>query len=78
MEMIESLPDHNPKSSERWPREYHLKNPNNIPLSTPHPSLNEAFIEVITKAVIICKSSHLLPSRNGEKFDSSEEVYNRL
>ncbi len=78
MEIIKSFLDYNLKSSERWPREYYLKDSNNTPLWTSHPSLDEAFIKVITKAVIIYKSSHLLFSRNGEKFDSFKEVYDRL
>ena len=78
MEMTESLPDHDPESSERQSREYHLEDSNNIPLWTPHSSFDEAFIEVVGKAVTTCKSSQILPSGNGEKFDSSEETYDRL
>ncbi len=78
MEMTESLLDHDSESSERWPREYHLEDPNNTPLQIPHPSLDEAFIEVVAKTVTTYKFSYLLSSRNGEKFDSSEEIYNRL
>ena len=78
MEMTESLLNYDPKFSERWPREYHLEDFNDIPLWTPHPSLDEAFIKVIAKAVTTCKSSQLLPPRNGEKFDFSEKAYDRL
>ena len=67
MKMIESLLDHNPKSSERWPREYYLKNPNNISLWILYPSFDEAFIEVVAKAVTACKFSQLLSLRNSRE-----------
>jgi hypothetical protein len=44
----------------------------------PHPSLDEALVEIVAKAVCDCNHYHLFPSRTGETFGNPDAAYERL